>query len=86
MRIGRPPAGARPIINAPDLEEAVRIAVAEMAGFLVERLGVSREEAFLLLTARGDVRIGQAARCGIDATAYVRFPKLAPGHPAPPAR
>jgi amidase len=62
--------------NAPDLEEAVRVAVLDMATFLVQRLGVSRAEAFLLLTARGDVRIGQAARCGIDATARVLFPKL----------
>jgi amidase len=68
--------------NAPDLEEAVRIAVAEMATFLTERLRIDREEAFLLLTARGDVRIGQAARCGIDATAYVLFPQFDP----PPAR
>ena len=68
--------------NAPDLEEAVRIAVADMATFLTERLRISRDEAFLLLTARGDVRIGQAARCGIDATARVLFPKLDP----PPGR
>jgi amidase len=32
--------------TAPDLEEAVRIAVAEMAGFLEARLGISRADAF----------------------------------------
>ena len=64
--------------TAPDLEDAVRIAVAEMASFLVARLGISRPEAFLLITARGDVRIGQSARCGIDQTVRVLFPKLAP--------
>ncbi|MDP8922681.1 MAG: acetamidase/formamidase family protein [Chloroflexota bacterium] len=62
---------------APDLEEAVRQAVAHMASFLQARLGVTRAEAFLLVTARGDVRIGQSARCGIDQTARVLFPKLA---------
>ncbi len=66
--------------HAPDLEEAVRIAVLDMATFLTQRLRISREESFLL-TARGDVRIGQAARCGIDATARVVFPKVdPPGH------
>jgi amidase len=62
--------------TAPDLEEAVRIAVAEMAGFLEARLGISRPEAFLLVTARGDVRIGQSARCGLDQTVRVLFPKV----------
>jgi amidase len=64
--------------HAPELEEAVRLAVLEMAEFLTARLSVSRAEAFLLLTGRGDVRVGQAARCGIDATARVLFPKVAP--------
>ena len=63
--------------TAPDLEDAVRIAVAHMASLLEEQLGVTRTEAFLLVTARGDVRIGQSARCGIDQTARVLFPKLA---------
>jgi acetamidase/formamidase len=61
---------------ADNLEEAVRIAVAEMASFLSVRLAISRPEAFLLVTARGDVRIGQSARCGIDQTVRVLFPKV----------
>jgi amidase len=63
---------------APALEEAVRIAVLDMATFLTERLSISRDDAFLLISGRGDVRIGQAARCGIDATASVLFPKVDP--------
>ncbi len=62
--------------TAPDLEDAVRIAVAEMASFLEGRLRISRPEAFLLISARGDVRIGQSARCGIDQTVRVLFPRL----------
>jgi amidase len=62
---------------ADDLEVAVRLAVAEMATFLQARLNVSRPEAFLLVTARGDVRIGQSARCGIEQTVRVLFPKIA---------
>jgi hypothetical protein len=30
----------------------------------------------MLFSAAGDARIGQAACCGIDATAYASFPKL----------
>jgi len=62
--------------TAPDLDGGVRQAVSHMAGMLQERLGVTRAEAFLLITARGDVRIGQSAHCGIDHTARVLFPKL----------
>jgi amidase len=62
--------------TAEDLEEAVHLAVAEMAGFLERRLGITRSDAFLLITARGDVRIGQSARCGIDQTVRVLFPKV----------
>jgi acetamidase/formamidase len=62
--------------TAADLEEAVRLAVGEMASFLQQRLAISRPQAFLLITARGDMRIGQSARCGIDQTVRVLFPKL----------
>jgi amidase len=61
---------------APTLEAAQREALGHMATLLTEKLGVTRPQAYLLLTARGDVRIGQAADCGIDATLRVLFPKL----------
>lgn len=58
------------------LEEAVHEGVDEMTRFLMTELGLDRTEAFLLVSARGDVRIGQAACIkGCDATVYVRFPK-----------
>jgi amidase len=60
---------------APTLEAAQREALRHMATLLAERLGVTRSQAYLLLTARGDVRIGQAADCGLDATIRVLFPK-----------
>jgi hypothetical protein len=45
---------------------------------LQEKLDLTRTEAFLLVSARGDVRIGQAARIkGCDATVYALFPKNA---------
>ena len=38
------------------------MAVEELAQLLMTRFGLSRTEAFLLVSARGDVRIGQCAR------------------------
>jgi len=79
-------APARPWIETADdwittgsgltLEDAVEMAVEELAGLLMARLELSRTEAFLVISARGDVRIGQCARIrGLDATAYAVFPK-----------
>lgn len=58
------------------LDDAVKQAVEGMTAFLMERFAIDKTEAFLLVSARGDVRIGQCARiAGCDATAYVLFPK-----------
>jgi amidase len=60
------------------LEIAVEAAVGNLATILQEKLDLTRTEAFLLVSARGDVRIGQAARIkGCDATVYALFPKSA---------
>jgi amidase len=71
---------------APKLEAAQREALGHMATLLSERVGVTRDQAYLLLTARGDVGIGQAADCGLDCTVRVKFPKIpavagVPGRP-----
>lgn len=63
--------------SAPSLQDAVRIATRDMVDFLSRRLTVSREDAFLLAGAAGDVQIGQACDCGLDATARMKFPKIA---------
>ena len=66
--------------SGPTLEDAVEMAVEELAHLLMTRFGLSRTEAFLLVSARGDVRIGQCARIpGLDATAYAVFPNGASG-------
>jgi amidase len=58
------------------LEDAVEMAVEELTRLLMARFQLSRTEAFMLISARGDVRIGQCARIGgLEATAYVVFPK-----------
>ena len=47
-----------------------------MTALLMDKLVLDKTEAFLLVSARGDVRVGQCARInGCDATAYVLFPK-----------
>jgi amidase len=61
--------------NAPTLPEAVRLATSRMATLLAGALGMSREEAFVLIGCAGDARIGQAAELGMDATAYVQVSK-----------
>ena len=62
--------------QAKSLDDAVKQAVEGMTELLMERFDLDKTEAFLLVSARGDVRIGQAARIsGCDATAYVLFPK-----------
>jgi amidase len=62
--------------NARDLRDAIRIATSDMATFLSQRLGISREEAFILIGCRGDARIGQAAALDLDATARVAVPRM----------
>ena len=63
--------------HAPTLEASVEIATEELCALLMANLRVTRTEAFLLISARGDIRIGQCARIpGLDATAYAMFPRL----------
>jgi amidase len=64
--------------QGPTLDDAVGEAVDGLTHFLMDRFALSRTEAFLLISARGDVRIGQCARIkGCDETAYAAFPKNA---------
>ena len=64
--------------TAPTLAQAVSSATGDLVAHLVERLGVTRTEAFMLVSARGDVRIGQACDPGgLDATVYACFPATA---------
>jgi amidase len=60
--------------SAPLVHEAIAMAVDGLTGLLVDRHGISRTEAFMLVSARGDVRVGQCCG-GLDATAYAAFPK-----------
>jgi len=61
--------------NASTLEEAVRIAVDGLIELIQERRPMNRSEAYMLVSAYGDVRIGQSCG-GLDATVYATFPNL----------
>jgi amidase len=61
--------------NGPEVQDALRQAVDRLCRLLGERHGVSRTDAFMLVSARGDVRVGQWCG-GLDATAYASFPKV----------
>ncbi len=63
--------------DGPGIAEAVRVAAEEMAGFLMRRLGLSADEAYMLLSIRGDARVSQCADpTMIAATARMIMPRL----------
>ena len=65
--------------DAPKLVDAITTACEEMASLLQCKLDISFEEAYLLMSATGDVRIGQVCNPNhFPATIRVVFPKLSP--------
>jgi amidase len=65
--------------SAKTYEEASEIAVREMMGLLGARLGLAPADAFMLVSAVGDVRVNQACRSPIDVSVRVEMPKLNAG-------
>lgn len=56
--------------------KAARIAVEEMISRLVEREGISHQEAYMLISIAGDVRLNQACNSPmVDFSVRVEFPK-----------
>ncbi len=63
--------------DGPGITEAVRVAAEEMASLLMRRLNLSADEAYMLLSIRGDVRVSQCAEPAmLAATARVVMPRL----------
>jgi amidase len=60
--------------HGPSVQDAINQAVGRLVALLGERHGLSRTDAFMLVSARGDVHVGQCCG-GLDATAYASFPK-----------
>lgn len=63
--------------DGPGITEAIRVAADEMARFLMRRLALSADEAYMLLSIRGDVRVSQCAEpTMVAATARMVMPRL----------
>ena len=63
--------------DGPGIAEALRVAAEEMARFLMVRLGISADEAYMLLSIRGDARVSQCAEpTMVAATARMIMPRL----------
>jgi acetamidase/formamidase len=58
------------------LEDAIRMATRDMTEILGVQLGLSKEDAYLLISACGDVGIGQACAGNIECTARVVMLRL----------
>lgn len=78
---------ARPWIECPDcwittgdgagVADAIRVAAEEMARLLMHRLALSADEAYMLLSIRGDARVSQCAEpTMVAATARMIMPRL----------
>lgn len=63
--------------DGPGVADAIRVAADEMAHFLMRRLELSADEAYMLLSVRGDVRVSQCAEpTMVAATARMIMPRL----------
>jgi amidase len=62
--------------SAPTFEAAAAIVVEEMMGDLAERHGLSATDAFMLVSAIGDLRVNQACRSKIDVSMRLEMPRL----------
>jgi amidase len=63
--------------DGPGIADAIRVAADEMAHFLMRRLGLSADDAYMLLSVRGDARVSQCAEpTMLAATARMVMPRL----------
>ena len=63
--------------DGPTIGDAIRVACEEMAKLVQRQLGLSIDDAYMLLSIRGDVRVSQCADpSALAATARVVMPKL----------
>ena len=63
--------------DGPGIADAIRVAAEEMARLLMRRLGLSADEAYMLLSVRGDAQVSQCADPGmLAATARMTMPRL----------
>jgi amidase len=64
--------------DGPGIADAIRVAAEEMARLLMDRLSLSANDAYMLLSIRGDARVSQCAEATVvAATARMIMPRLA---------
>ena len=64
------------VASAPTFEEAAAIVVDEAMQDLVELHGLSRADAFMLVSAVGDLRVNQACRSKVDVSLRLELPRI----------
>ncbi len=64
------------IATAPTFEGASEIVVREMMADLGDRHGLSPADAFMLISAIGDLRVNQACRSKVDVSLRLEMPRL----------
>jgi amidase len=62
--------------DAPSLEAAIRIATEDIVALVSEKMRISREEAYMLVSVTGGLRICQACQGPINPTVRAVVPKL----------
>ncbi len=63
--------------DGPGIADAIRVAAEEMAQLLMRRLGLSANDAYMLLSVRGDAQVSQCADPAVlAATARMAIPRL----------
>jgi acetamidase/formamidase len=67
------------IASAPSFEAAAETAVREMMALLGERLGLPATDAFMLVSAIGDLCVNGDCRAKIDTSVRVEMPRLGHG-------
>jgi amidase len=63
------------IASAPDFYDAAEIAVRNMVDRISQQLGVAPVDAYMLVSARGELRLNQACRSPVEVSVRVEFPR-----------
>jgi len=63
------------IASAPEFYDAAEIAVRNMVDLISKHLGLAPVDAYMLVSARGDLRLNQACRSPVEVSVRVEFPR-----------
>lgn len=63
------------IASAPDFYDAAEIAVGNMVDRISRDIGVTPVDAYMLVSARGELRLNQACRSPVEVSVRVEFPR-----------